>query len=122
MPVIFSRSFDGHFRQAGVGLVVVVSLFAIGWYYYALPSYTRVGYTPEQPVPSRTNYTPANSVWTALYCHQSVFDSPQATVPTSRACMNCHDRRKRMSKAAARCWLRCERVLIPGDRWVETCS
>ena len=47
MPAIFSRSLDGHARQAAVGAVVAVGLFVVGWYYYTLPSYTRVGYTPE---------------------------------------------------------------------------
>ncbi|HEY1190535.1 MAG TPA: hypothetical protein VGE74_23075, partial [Gemmata sp.] len=51
MPAIFPRSLDGHVRQAAIGLAVAVALAVTGWYYYALPSYTRVGYTPEQPVP-----------------------------------------------------------------------
>jgi hypothetical protein len=52
VPAIFSRSLDGHVRQAAVGAVVARRAgSSSGWYYYALPSYTRVGYTPEQPVP-----------------------------------------------------------------------
>ena len=51
MPAIFSRALDFRVRQIGVGVVVGVGLFVIAWYYYALPSYTRVGFTPEQPVP-----------------------------------------------------------------------
>ena len=94
MPVIFPRSLDGLVRQVAVGLVTVVGLFAVGWYYYALPSYTRVGYTPEQPVPFSHEIHAGKLGMDCAYCHQNVFDSPVASVPTSRTCMNCHDPKK----------------------------
>lgn len=94
MPAIFSRSFDGRVRQAAVGLVVALGLFAFGWYYYALPSYTRVGYAPEQPVAFSHEQHAGKLGLDCAYCHQSVFNSPVASVPTSRTCMNCHDPKK----------------------------
>jgi hypothetical protein len=78
-------------RQAGVGLGVALGLFVTGWYYYALPSYTRVGYAPEQPVPFSHTIHVGKLGMDCAYCHQSVYESPHATVPTSRTCMNCHN-------------------------------
>jgi hypothetical protein len=94
MPAIFSRHIDGTLRQAAVGIVVGVGLFVIGWYYYALPSYTRVGFTPDQPVPFSHELHAGNLGLDCRYCHQSVFDSTAATVPTSQTCMNCHNPQK----------------------------
>jgi hypothetical protein len=94
VPAIFSRSFDGRVRQAAVGAIVALGLFAFGWYYYALPSYTRVGYAPEQPVAFSHEQHVGKLGLDCAYCHQSVFDSPVASVPTSRTCMNCHDPKK----------------------------
>jgi hypothetical protein len=94
VPVIFPRSADGLVRQAAVGLVTMVCLVGVGWYYYALPSYTRVGYTPEQPVAFSHELHAGKFGMDCAYCHQNVFDSPIASVPTSRTCMNCHDPKK----------------------------
>jgi hypothetical protein len=91
VPAIFSRSLDGLVRQAAVGAAVAVGLVAVGWYYYALPSYTRVGYQPEQPVPFSHELHAGKLGMDCAYCHQSVFESPHATVPTSQTCMNCHN-------------------------------
>ena len=94
MPAIFSRSLDGHVRQAAVGLAVAAALVVTGWYYYALPSYTRVGYTPQQPVPFSHELHAGKLGMDCAYCHQSVFESPVASVPTSQTCMNCHNPQK----------------------------
>jgi hypothetical protein len=101
MPAIFSRSLDGAVRQAGVGLVVGVGLFAFGWYYYALPSYTRVGYAPEQPVPFSHQLHVGNLGLDCAYCHQSVYESPHANVPAAQTCMNCHNPQKANVKGAS---------------------
>ena len=94
MAAIFSRSLDARLRQAVVGVAVAAGLVVVGWYYYALPSYTRVGYQPEQPVPFSHEQHVGQLGLDCRYCHQSVFDSPHATVPTSQTCMNCHDPKK----------------------------
>jgi hypothetical protein len=91
VPAIFSRSLDGHLRQASVGFVAALALFATGWYYYALPSYTRVGYQPDQPVPFSHELHAGKLGMDCAYCHQSVFESPHASVPAAQTCMNCHN-------------------------------
>jgi hypothetical protein len=101
VPAIFSRSLDGAVRQAAVGLVVGAGLFAFGWYYYALPSYTRVGYTPEQPVAFSHQQHVGNLGLDCAYCHQAVFESPHANVPAAQTCMNCHNPKKANVKGAS---------------------
>ena len=101
MPVIFPRSLDFRVRQLGVGLVAGVGLFVTGFYYYALPSYTRVGYTPEQPVPFSHQLHVGHLGMDCTYCHQSVFESPHASVPASQTCMNCHNPKKANVKGAS---------------------
>lgn len=94
MPAIFSRSFDAIVRQAAVGVLVAAGLIVTGWYYYALPSYTRVGYQPEQPVPFSHQQHVGQLGLDCRYCHQVVFESPHSTVPNTQVCMNCHNREK----------------------------
>jgi hypothetical protein len=101
MPVIFSRSADFRFRQAAVGLVVGLALFAIGFYYYALPSYTRVGYRPEQPVAFSHRQHVGQLGLDCTYCHTAVFESPHANVPAAQTCMNCHNPQKANVKGAS---------------------
>lgn len=94
MAAIFSRSIDAQVRQTAVGLVVAVGLFVVGWYYYALPSYTRVGYQPEQPVPFSHEQHVGQLGLDCTYCHTHVFESPHSNVPTAQTCMNCHNPKK----------------------------
>jgi hypothetical protein len=94
VPAIFSRSADGLVRQLAVGLVIVTTLFIFAWYYYALPSWTRVGYRPEQPVPFSHELHAGRLGMDCTYCHQHVFDGPHANVPSSQTCMNCHNPQK----------------------------
>jgi hypothetical protein len=101
VPAIFSRSADGLVRQVAVGLAAAAALFVIGWYYYALPSYTRVGYTPEQPVPFSHQQHVGNLGLDCAYCPQAVFDGPHANVPAAQTCMNCHNPKKANVKGAS---------------------
>lgn len=101
MPAIFSRTLDGRLRQLAVGVAVAVGLVAAGWYYYALPSYTRVGYQPDQPVPFSHQQHVGQLGLDCTYCHTRVFDSPHANVPSSQTCMNCHNPRKANVKGAS---------------------
>jgi hypothetical protein len=101
MPAIFSRSLDFRFRQVVVGGGVGVTLFVIGFYYYALPSYTRVGYTPEQPVPFSHEQHVGQLGIDCTYCHQAVFEGPTANVPAAQTCMNCHNPKKANVKGAS---------------------
>ena len=94
MAAVFSRKIDDTLRQAGLGFGLMATLFACGFYYYALPSYTRVGYQPEQPVPYSHQLHVGQLGIDCRYCHQNVENSPHATVPTSQTCMNCHNPEK----------------------------
>lgn len=94
MPAIFSRSADTRVRQVVVGLLTAAGLVVTGWYYYALPSYTRVGYQPEQPVPFSHELHAGHLGLDCTFCHQSVFESPHATVPNTQVCMSCHNKEK----------------------------
>ena len=94
MVAIFSRSFDARLRRYGVGLGLIATLFVLGFYYYAYPHYTRVGFSPDQPVPFSHQLHVGQVGLDCRYCHQSVEESPHATVPTSQTCMNCHNPEK----------------------------
>ena len=91
MPAIFSRSFDFRVRKLAVGFLLGLGLFVFAWYYYALPSYTRVGYTPGQPVAFSHEQHVGKLGLDCTYCHQAVFEGPTANVPASQTCMNCHN-------------------------------
>ena len=91
MPAIFSRSLDFRVRKLAVGLLVGLGLFVFAWYYYAMPSYTRVGYAPQQPVPFSHEQHVGQLGLDCTYCHQSVFEGPHANVPAAQTCMNCHN-------------------------------
>ncbi len=101
MPAIFSRSLDFQVSKLGDGLVDSIALFVAGFYYYALPSYTRVGFTPEQPVPFSHQLHVGNLGLDCRYCHQAVFEGPTANVPAAQTCMNCHNPRKANVKGAS---------------------
>lgn len=94
MAAIFSRGLDASLRNAGAGLGLAAGLFVAGFYYYALPGYTRVGYAPEQPVPFSHQIHVGQVGMDCRYCHTSVESSPHATVPATQTCMNCHNPEK----------------------------
>ena len=91
---MFPRGLDGTLRTAGVGLGLCLTIFVGGFYYYAFPQYTRVGYQPEQPVPYWHVQHVGQLGMDCRYCHTKVEDSPHANVPTTQICMNCHNTEK----------------------------
>ncbi len=94
MPVIFSRNADSLIRHGAAGVAISAVLVVAGFYYYMLPSYTRVGYAPDQPVPFSHQIHAGQLGMDCRYCHQSVEESPHASVPASQVCMNCHNPEK----------------------------
>jgi hypothetical protein len=73
------------------GVVVVLALLApvAVWYWFS-PSFTDVGYQPEQPVPFSHRLHAGELDISCLYCHSTVERAAVASVPATRVCMNCH--------------------------------
>lgn len=59
------------------------------WYWFS-PSFTDVGYQPEQPVPFSHRLHAGELEISCLYCHSTVERAAVASVPATRVCMNCH--------------------------------
>jgi hypothetical protein len=91
LAAIFSRRIDSWVRQGLAGVTLVAVLLVGGFYYYAYPQYTRVGYQPEQPVPFSHQLHVGNLGMDCRYCHQHVENSKHATLPSTQVCMNCHN-------------------------------
>ncbi len=91
MPAIFGRGFDRQVRNVVLGLTLASALFVAGFYYYAYPQYTRVGFEPEQPVAFSHQLHAGELGMDCRYCHQHVETSKHATVPSTQVCMNCHN-------------------------------
>jgi hypothetical protein len=66
-----------------------VAVVAFVWYYFS-PSYTDVGYRPEQPIDYSHKLHAGDLGIDCRYCHNNVEVSPHANVPPTQTCMNCH--------------------------------
>lgn len=73
-----------------VGFVGLITLVVLGFWYYGSPSHTDVGYRPQQPVPFSHKLHAGDLGMDCRYCHSSVERSPEANVPSTNTCMNCH--------------------------------
>lgn len=73
-----------------VGAVVVGTAATAGVWYYFTPKYTRVGYSPLQPVAFSHNTHAEQLGIDCRYCHNGVEKSWYSNVPSSSLCMNCH--------------------------------
>lgn len=71
-----------------LGLLGASTVFAV--YYYFTPKYTRVGYTPSQPVPFDHSLHVQQVGLDCRYCHNHVEDSSHSNVPSNATCYNCH--------------------------------
>jgi Cytochrome c552/Cytochrome c7 and related cytochrome c len=91
LAATFSRNFDAKVRNVFVGSVLVVVLGVGGFYYYAYPQYTRVGYAPEQPIPFSHQLHVGQLGMDCRYCHHHVETSKHATIPSTQVCMGCHN-------------------------------
>ena len=98
-----SRVFPKNSRAiAGVialGLLLLGGLVSLGVTYYFTPKYTRVGYTPLQPVPYSHKIHVGQLGLDCTYCHTNVAEAPHANIPSVNVCMNCHDPAKGNIKA-----------------------
>ena len=88
-------------------LQIVIYLFVLGGIataavdYYMTPKYTRVGYTPVQPVPFSHALHAGQLGIDCRYCHSNVERSGHANIPTAQTCMNCHSQIKATSPLLA---------------------
>jgi hypothetical protein len=90
MSKIFPKSVNSLPLQIVIYLFVLASIATAAVTYYMTPKYTRVGYAPVQPVPFSHAIHAGQLGLDCRYCHSNVEKSPNATVPTSQTCMNCH--------------------------------
>jgi hypothetical protein len=98
---VFTRRADQAMAAALVGLILT-ALSVVGFtYYYAMPSYTRVGYAPTQPVAFSHKIHAGQLGMDCRYCHTHVEESPHSNVPTSQVCQSCHTQIKANSPLLA---------------------
>ena len=90
MSKIFPKSANALPLQIVIFLFVVGSVAAAAITYYATPKYTRVGYSPVQPVPFDHSLHAGQLGMDCRYCHASVDKSATSSVPAAQTCMNCH--------------------------------
>jgi hypothetical protein len=73
-----------------VGLAGMAAVVPAGVWYYFSPEFTHVGYQPVQPVPFSHAFHVGELGMDCRYCHVNVERSAVASVPSTRACMGCH--------------------------------
>lgn len=78
-------------RKLAVAITLTVLAAIAGIAYYFTPKYTRVGYTPFQPVAFSHNTHVRQAGLDCRYCHTSTSKSPYASLPPTSTCMNCHN-------------------------------
>jgi len=85
-----------------VGLLTIGGMVTAGVTYYFTPKYTRVGYTPSQPVPFSHKIHAGQLGMDCRYCHSFVEESGHANVPATQTCWNCHQHVKKDSPNLAK--------------------
>jgi hypothetical protein len=90
MSNIFPKSANRLPLQIVIYLFVVAGIATAAVDYYMTPKYTRVGYTPVQPVPFSHALHAGQLGIDCRYCHSNVERSGHANIPTAQTCMNCH--------------------------------
>jgi len=88
---LFRRRATALFR-AGIALVFLsLASVAYGVFeYYHSPWWTRVGFSPDQPVPFSHRHHAGELRIDCRYCHSSVESSPFAGMPSTQTCLSCH--------------------------------
>tara|TARA_B110000438_G_scaffold244008_1_gene244286 strand:+ start:1092 stop:1757 length:666 start_codon:yes stop_codon:yes gene_type:complete len=90
MANFFSPSINSAPWKIAVIVFVVVATLAAAVTYYWSPNWSRVGYTPTQPV-AYNHYLHVEQLGLdCRYCHTHVDESGHANVPDAGTCMNCH--------------------------------
>lgn len=99
MPQIFHRRANflptiSLVAAAAGGVFALVFL----WYYF-VPSYTDVGYMPDQPVQYSHRLHVGQLGLDCRYCHTNVETTAHSNIPATQTCMNCHSQIKTESLA-----------------------
>lgn len=76
------------------GVVALGGVVTLAVWYYFTPKYTRVGYTPIQPIPYSHKIHVEQLGLDCTYCHSNVKEGAKANVPSPSLCLNCHDPQK----------------------------
>jgi formate-dependent nitrite reductase cytochrome c552 subunit len=101
VALIFTPRADVTVRVVALSLLAGGGVTLAAMIYYFTPKYTRVGYSPDQPVPFSHQQHVGQLGIDCRYCHQAVTESPHSTVPTAETCMGCHSVIKTDSPALA---------------------
>ena len=91
MSKIFPKNSRTIAAILALGVLALGALATAGVWYYCTPKYTRVGYTPYQPIPYSHKIHVGQLGMDCTYCHTNVMEAPHANVPSPNVCMNCHD-------------------------------
>ncbi len=90
MAQIFERWANELPLRIAAASLVAGGLVVGGIWYFFSPSYTDVGYQPEQPVAYSHKLHAGDLGINCLYCHATVDRAPVAVVPPTETCLNCH--------------------------------
>jgi Cytochrome c7 and related cytochrome c len=90
MANIFPRSFNFLPLKIALCLIIIGTLICVAVWYYFTPKYTRVGYSPVQPVAYSHALHVGQLGMDCRYCHSFVDQAAASNVPTTQTCMNCH--------------------------------
>jgi hypothetical protein len=80
--------------------VVLIGIIGAVWYYFS-PSFTDVGYQPNQPVPFSHQLHAGQLGMDCRYCHNTVEKAAHAAVPPTETCMGCHSQVRKTSPLLA---------------------
>lgn len=93
-----SRVFPKNSRVIAAKILLAVFLFVVycvgATWYYGTPKYSRVGYTPVQPINFSHQLHVSKVGLDCLFCHTHVTESAVSNLPTTQVCWNCHGQDK----------------------------
>lgn len=97
MANVFPRWMNWLPLKASVVLGVVAVGVVAAATYYLPPSYSAVGYQPEQPIPFSHKIHVEQNGMDCRYCHSFVDRAAHSNVPTAQTCWGCHEYVKKES-------------------------
>lgn len=82
-----------------VGGLLLGGMYVVGMaVFVAAPGTQRVGYAPKQPIAFSHQLHAGELGMDCRYCHNTVEESAQASIPPTQTCMNCHANIRRDSE------------------------